>query len=428
MKNTHRNGVVLVLAVCLSAFSFFVENADAQTKKSQKPAATPTKKKLAEKQAKKEAPKNAKTDTKKNAKESAKEKSAAKSKSAATSADKSKTAKNSKSKADDARKSKKEIASAAKKESKSAAKNSKPAAPKTDTKPTDERLIVTAIDSRIRQQPKPNAPQLGLVKIGKLLPVYERSGAWYRVEYENGKSGWIADSLTRGYENDNRDEIYQEIADQYAKNKSLDFATAAEVSDFLRTAQALVKKDRTKAELGFKRLRILAAAVKAVPSGRGDAFPYKSFLQAHEKEVVYSEPSAIWLVRSDLFWELHSRNMQSPVAEEIAWEAARNAIPGECGGYINCRLYVLRAMEGEYLNFYPNGKFSRQALESVTANLGVMVAGMSNKATFTPLADISERAEFNRFLTELRTIISKVSDADKAKSLQHINQLGDGYK
>ncbi|MCY7344779.1 MAG: hypothetical protein LH614_01045 [Pyrinomonadaceae bacterium] len=451
MKNLHRNGIILFLAICFSALSF-IGAADAQTKNSKKATPTPAKKTSPAKDAKKDAKTNAKTNAKKDAKESPKSKSAQAAKTNSKSApkpsktpaksksdmmtqkeksnskskaenQKSKTANNLKSKSESDRKSKKENTSSSKKEN-----VSKPI-PKIEPKSTSgEQLIVVATDSRIRQQPKANAPQVSLVKIGKLLPVFEKNGAWQRVEYENGKSGWILNSMTRDYENDNRDVIYQEIADKYLKNKSLDFATAAEVSDFLRTAQALVKKDATKAEMGFKRLRILAAAMKAVPSGKGDVFPYKSFLQAHEKEVVYSEPSGMWLVRSDVFWELHGRYMQSAIAEDIAWEAARNDIPGECEGYINCQLYVLRAMEGEYLNFYPNGKYSRQALEAVTVNLGVMVADMKDKTIFTPLADISDRAEFNRFLTELRTIISKVSDADKAKPLQHINQLGEGYK
>ena len=339
---------------------------------------------------------------------------------------KPKTANNSKPKTEN-RKSKTENVSSAKKD--------KPLIPKkaagspTTSKPTgNEQIIVVATDSRIREQPKANAMQLSPVKIGKLLPVLEKNGSWHRVQYETDKSGWISKTTTRNYETDQRDEIYQDIADKYAKNKSLDFAAAAEVSDFLRTAQALAKKDQTKVDLGFKRLQILVAAMKAVPAGKGNTFPYKSFLQAHEKEVVYSEPSATWLVRSDLFWELHGRYMQSPIAEDIAWAAAKNTIPGECEGYINCQLYMLRAMEGEYLNFYPNGKYSDLALEVVTISLGVMVADLNNKATFTPLADISDRAEFNRFLTELRTIISKVPDADKAKPLQHINLLGEGYK
>lgn len=389
--------------------NFTGEAAGGQTKNSKKTTAPATKKSAA-----KAAPKPAPESKAKSAKATAKptpppQKSSAKSKSNAP--------------PPGVQKSKKQIAPAAKKND--ASKTTPKPSPKTAD---GEQIIVVATDARIRQQPKTSAPPLNVIKIGKLLPVTEKNGNWYRVEYENDRRGWLSSAVARNFDGDNRDEIYTDIADRYAKNKSLGFAAAAEVSDFLRTAQALAKKDAAKAELGFKRLQVLAAAMRAVPSGKGNAFPYKNFIQSHEKEVVFSEPSGTWLVRSDLFWELHNKYTQSAIAEDIAWAAARNAIPGECEGYINCRLYALRAMEGEYLNFYPSGKYARQALELVTANLGVMVAEMNSKATFSPLADISDRAEFNRFLTELRTIISKASDADKAKPLQHINLLGEGYK
>ena len=300
--------------------------------------------------------------------------------------------------------------------------------PKSTPKAEAEQIIVVATASRLRQQPSASAPQVSLVRIGKTFPIAEKNAAWYRVEYETGKSGWISKTVVKNFDTASRDGIYREIADRYAKNKSLDFGSAAEVSDFLLTAQAFPKKDALKAELGFKRLRILVAAMKSIPFGKSDSSPYKQFLKAHDKEVVYSEPSGEWLVRSELFWDLHGRFIQLPVAEDIAWAAAKNDLPGECEGYVNCQLYALRQMEGEYLNFYPNGKYTRQALEITAASLGMMIANMNNKETFTPLADISDRAEFNRFLTELRTIISKVADIDKAKPLQQIKQLGEGYK
>lgn len=440
MKNLYRNGVVSALIGCFLALNLIGEAAKAQTKNSKKPVPTPTKK-LADAKAKatptpikkpvtavktngKLSPKSAKATV--NAKfdqTASKGKPDSKSK---TADQKSKAANDSKSKTAD-QKSKKESGAASKKTKSSTSKTADNSKTK-EKSLSGEQVIVVAADSRIREQPKANAAQLSSVKIGKLLPVLEKSGAWQRVQYETDKSGWISRTTTRDFNADDRDQIYQDIADKYAGSRSLDFAAAAEVYDFLRTAQALAKKDATKADLGFKRLQILARAMRAVPSGRGDAAPYKSFLQAHEKEVVYSEPSATWLVRSDLFWELHSKYMQLPIAEDIAWAAAKNTIPGECEGYINCQLYALRAMEAEYLNFYPSGRFSGQALEIVTVSLGVLVADMNDKANFTPLADISDRAEFNRFLTELRTIISKVPDAGKAKPLQYINSLGEGYK
>jgi len=378
MRKLYRNVIVLIAAICFSAAGFLSEPASAQSKVAGKSTPTPTKKKSLA---------TTKPDVK------TKPTTAQKGKSNQV----SKTANNSK--------------------------------PKPSPKPSlTEQVIVMATDSRIRQQPKANSAQLSLVKIGKALPVAEKNAAWYRVEYAEGKSGWISKTIVRNYETANRDEIYQEIADKYSKNKALDFATAAEVSEFLRTAQALVRKDALKADLGIKRLRILAHAMRAVPFGKAEQPPYKNFLKAHDKEVVYSEPSGQWLVRSELFWELYAKFTQLPIAEEIAWEAAQNPIPGECEGYVNCHLYLLRATDGEYLNFYPDGKYSKKALTNITNLLEPMAADLNEKSVFTPPSDISDRAEFNRFLTELRTIISKMPGIEKNRPLQQINLLGEGYK
>jgi uncharacterized protein YgiM (DUF1202 family) len=289
-------------------------------------------------------------------------------------------------------------------------------------------IIVTGTAVGIRELPTVKSNRLTQVKLGKILPVKEKNPAFYRVEYADGKSGWISISYTRDFESSKRETLYREIADKYTKNKTLEFADAIEVIDFLKTAQNAAKSDDARADFSFRRLKILDAALKKIPFGKSDQNPYKAFLEQNEKEVVYSEPSGQWLVRAEVLWDLQSKYVALPIAEEIAWTAANTPIPGECEGYINCNLYQLRATSGEYLNFYPNGKYSKKALADITDTLELSVADMNDKQLYKPLADISERAEFNRFLTELRTIVSKVADIDKAKPLRLINQLGEGYK
>lgn len=396
MRNLYRNSVVLWFAGCFLAFNLIGETAaDAQTRQSiaKTPTPTPTKKKSST---------NAKTTTKPTPKSSPVKKTA-------KTSVKTKSTNTQKDKSDSTSKT------------------------TTDPKPTPKpipsgQIIVAAAVSRIRQQPKLNSPQLTVVKLGRTLPVYEKTATWYQVEYANGKIGWISKTLIKDFDSADRDGIYRDIADKYVKNKSLDLATASEVLEFLREAQALVKKDALKADFGLKRLRVLSATLKTIPVGKSEQNPYKNFIKANEKEIVYSDPSGEWLVRSDLFWELHGKYVASAVAEDIAWAAAQNPIPGECEGYVNCNLYQIRATDGEYLNFYPNGKYSKNALKNITDLLAVMVADVNNKAVFTPPSDISDRAEFNRFLTELRTIISKMPDVEKAKTLKQITQLGEGYK
>jgi len=403
MKKLYRNIIVLTIAICFSAAGFVGELTSAQIKPVAKSTPTP--------KAKKSPTTTAKATPKPKPKPAATPKTAVKS----TSTAKTKTVP-----------TKTEKSPAKPKTTTAVAKPSP--APKPTPKPVAEQVIVTATASRIRQQPKANSTQLSLVKLGKTLPVSEKNAAWYRVEYAAGKSGWISKTVVKDYENDRRDDIYREIADKYYKSKPLDFATAVEVSEFLRTAPAFVKRDGLKADLSLRRLRVLSAALKAIPFGKGEQSPYKTFLKANEKDVIYSDPSGEWYVRSDLYWELHNKHTALPIAEEIAWEAAQNPIPGECEGYVNCYLYHLRATDGEYLNFYPNGKYSKKALTNITNLLDPIIADLGAKSVYVPPTDISDRAEFNRFLTELRTIISKMPDVDKAKTLQQINQLGEGYK
>jgi uncharacterized protein YgiM (DUF1202 family) len=304
----------------------------------------------------------------------------------------------------------------------------KPAnAPKSESK-TAEQIIVTGTSVIVRKEASTKSTRLSAVKLGKILPVVKRGSSFYQVEYEDGKDGWIATTYTRDYEADKRDALYREIGDKQLKTQKIDFMTASETTEFLRTASAMVKTDEARADLSFKRLRYIAAALKAIPFGKGGQPIYKNFIRANEKDIVYSEPSAEWYVRAESLWDLREKFAALPVAEEIAWTAVNTPIPGECEGYINCYLYNIRAADGEYLSLYPNGKYAQTSLTNIGNYLEPFVADIKDKTVYTPPTDISDRAEFNRFLTELRTIISKVPNIEKNRILNQINQLGEGYK
>ncbi len=302
-----------------------------------------------------------------------------------------------------------------------------PDAPPTDSKPNGQ-IIVTATNVTVRQEASAKSARLSSVKLGKVLPVVKKGSAFYQIQYEIGKTGWIATTYTRDFDAEKREAVYREIGEKLLKSKNFDYANASEVTDFLRTAQALVKTDAARADLSYKRMLFIAAALKAVPFGKGENFPYKTFIKANEKDIVYSEPSAEWYVRAESLWDLHGKYSALPISEEIAWTAANTPIPGECEGYINCYLYNIRATDGEYLNFYPNGKYTQKALVNIGNYLEPFVADIKEKKVYTPPTDISDRAEFNRFLTELRTVVSKAPNIEKNKILKQINDLGEGYK
>ena len=208
----------------------------------------------------------------------------------------------------------------------------------------------------------------------------------------------------------------------------MSFTDSAEVYEFLTDVLADIKSGEIAAELGLKRLQALAAALEAIPIMKSDEKLYKDFAAAHDNEIVYSDPAGQWFVRADLFWDLRKKHAKSTLADEIAWAAARTNLPGECEGYVNCYLYLMRQTDGEYLDLHPNGKHAPEALKNITSYLQPIVADIKEKKVYTGPSELSDRAEYNRLLAALRNVISRLPLVDKDKPLRQINQLAEAYK
>jgi hypothetical protein len=331
------------------------------------------------------------------------------------------------------------IAETAEAQSKTAAKPAK-TAPKPVSKAAENKkthpqessqVIVSATNVRVRREPAFEAETIQQAKIGAIFPLLDQNEKWFKIKILSGEkeeTAWIAKSVSQPFSAARRAEIYAKIADKYLKQSSVDFVTATQIFGFLTAARKEINDSNQLAGINYKRLLMLSAALKKVEFGKAEENPYKDFLAANESEVIYSEPSGQWLVRSQILWDLHEKNKNAPAAEEIAWTAAQNPIPGECEGYINCYLYLLRSTEGEYLNFYPNGKYSRQALKNITSYLEPIAADAKEKTVYYSANDISDRADFNKYLTELRAIVSKVPFTEKSKTLQQIKQIAEAHR
>lgn len=291
-------------------------------------------------------------------------------------------------------------------------------------------IIVTDVSARIRSQAKSGAPEITHPKLGTILKVVEKTPAWYRVRFSDGSktsSGWISAISVNDLNAAAKDQIYRQIADRYYKHDGMDFTTASELYEFLNGVSTN-SGAADSAELDLKKLLALRAALKSIPTGKSDENPYREFLKAHEKDVVYSEPAGEWYENSNLFWDLHKRNEKSPLADQIAWEAAQNPLPGECEGYVNCYLFYARMTSGEYLSLHPTGKNNLEALNNITNFLEPIAAGIGGNSSYSGPTDVTDRAEFNNLIAELRTIISRLPLTEKEKPLQLLKKIAEGFR
>jgi hypothetical protein len=281
------------------------------------------------------------------------------------------------------------------------------------------KVIVASVSSRIRSQASSSSAELRRVKLGTVLGVSEKKGSWSRVNYSVGGknlSGWIPSTSVTDFDATNPDEVNSQILERYYAPEGMNFDTASELFEFLTKAKT------NTADSGLKRLMSLRQALKAL--SQSPSKEQREFLKTYDNSIIYSEPSGEWYVRSELFWDLHNKFKK----DEIAWEAARNPLAGECEGYVNCHLFYIRQTDGEYLNLYPEGKRSPEALTDISNMLEPIVADLAEKSIYNGPTDVSDRAEFNKVITELRAIISKLSFVEKDKTLQQLEKIAEGFR
>lgn len=313
--------------------------------------------------------------------------------------------------------------------------------PKTSPTPTKspaptafQQIIATAAGARVRTKASTSSAEVQRIKLGTLIKVLEKtSNDWYRIEIPakpKNVTGWMSGTVADDWDATKKEDIYRRLVDKNYKAEGLSFLDASELFEFLGKVQTELKTSKSLPEYGLKQLVVLKQTLKAIPFGKEKENPYKTFLKTYDKSVVYSEPAGEWFVRSDLFWELRKKHSNSPTAEEIAWTATQNPLPGECEGYVNCYLFILRQTDAEYLNLYPSGKYSGEALKNIQNQLEPIVDDLAEKKIYNGPSDVSDRAEFNRLIAEIRTIISKlpIPEVERQKSIQQLNQIAEAFR
>ena len=119
-------------------------------------------------------------------------------------------------------------------------------------------------------------------------------------------------------------------------------------------------------------LRALRAVLQSVPIERR-AGPHEAWLKAHDELIVYSEPAGEWLISNNLIGGVHRQYAASAAADEIAWLAVINGLPGECEGYVPCYAAGLDQLAGEYLRLHPRGAHRTEAFDRINETLRIVV-------------------------------------------------------
>ena len=302
-------------------------------------------------------------------------------------------------------------------------------APKVSTVAFNRELIVSVPVAPIRGRAAIEAPYVANAKLGTVLFASEGNPQWYRVQYSvNGKSssGWIEATRVSEVSGD-RTSVYRRIADRNS-GADMDFTGAVAMYDFLSRVNGEMQPSDEAAELDLKRVLALRQAVSGINRQNRNVSPYADFLREHESDILFNDVTGEFVVSSNLFWNLAEKYKAYPAGDDIAWNAARNPLPGDCGEALSCYIFNLRMSDGEYLAFFPNGRRSNDAVRNLSMMLQPMVSDLSEKRLFKVASDQESKDELTSLLAELKTIVNRSGAAEKSMVLGQLSQIASAYR
>lgn len=237
-----------------------------------------------------------------------------------------------------------------------------------------EMRMVIATNVACRAEPDTGSRAVLQYALGDVFFPHDASntedGGWYldTARLPGASRGcWIYGSLTTEWSN-------REHALLAAANHILDRGDQPPFEDYVAVINLLdqtttsAHSDSTVLELSpllqLRRVQVLEQAARAPGVRRRSVRqdPLKSaWFFAHREVLRYHEPAGRWMVAAERYWRLFERHRDTAWAEQIAWAAARGAVPGDvCDA--TCVLGRLRRTYARYWLEFPSGRWVGEAL------------------------------------------------------------------
>lgn len=280
--------------------------------------------------------------------------------------------------------------------------------------------ITSASNVRLRANPQENAAVVATLPLGTDLFRLDdgaESAAWTRVRTTNGQDGWLPTRLTRSFTAARRLDVIEALVKERLARTGDGFATRVELVDLVERAQKETRDPEVAGRFALYWVRAMTGALKGVPFQRGKLPPYKDWLAARTEIAVCNEICGNWMIRSNHLWMLHDAHARSSSADELAWAAVLNGLPGECEGFIPCHLRRLNLLEGEYLRRSALG----QHVDEVVARVADVMGWIAKPGFFNPATDCGELVQS---LDPLRAALATT----RADGLQSVLGQLDGWR
>jgi hypothetical protein len=192
--------------------------------------------------------------------------------------------------------------------------------------------------------------------------------------------------------------------------------------DFIEREQAKTSDAETAARLALYRLWATQRALESVGHGYPSGLDrIKDWPRARQDLVVYNEPGGSWKLRHEAIFDEHAKHHASTIADDLAWLAVTNGLPGECEGQTACYLTGDNLLLGEYLRRHPQGAHVDSALTRIRKHVSLYQGLVADPNFFKPSTDCGA---LTKPLTGLRAAVAATSASGRDRALEALDDLG----
>jgi uncharacterized protein YgiM (DUF1202 family) len=252
-----------------------------------------------------------------------------------------------------------------------------------------EYVYVAATNVRIRDTAATTGKITATLPIGTWCKVVAESdkdetllgktSRWYKVITDEKQEGWIFGGLTKPAASADRFSAAINIINEQFSDKS-----NRSVEDLMQTL-AFAEKIKELASHSLEKALLETAFLNALnriftelsTAGKGGDNKHPA-VKNYPTLCYYHEPAGQHFVKAEAYWDLAEKYSDiDRVAEDIAWLAARQPMPGESEGDPDMMIYFFENSFGRYVESYPEGKHILEALEQATGILDYTAENLS---------------------------------------------------
>jgi len=288
--------------------------------------------------------------------------------------------------------------------------------------------LVSATNVRIRNIPSTKGAIAATLKLGTWAKISAisndkvnligKNDFWYKIIDDSQNTGWIFGGLILKSSLEERFINSANLIGSRLKLTGKPIKDEIQIYDFVKNIKDLPKDIEQKGKLQFLYLNSIQKILDSLSlMGQGMDGKHK-VIKENQDLVYYHESAGQYFVKPQEYWALTDEYSSRPgLAEEIAWKAAKQQLPGETEGDPFATLSSCEMSYMTYVQKFPLGSHIKYALKEINGEISFIKDELKANKNYFSSSDSEAKKLFLKILNSLKAAVQKCKSSKVRKNI-----------